>query len=122
MVSNGMSNRRVVLKRPPVCISDGPQCGNCSLTTTAGSPTGPPNFQFQIEGNLAAIELPQMTVFEIRFTGGLLVVAGPTFIEANVPFTVLLQAPFAFGDYIVAIIAINSQNCVFLVEFEVHVV
>lgn len=117
MVSNGMSNRRMVLKRPIVCKSlDQGLCGDCKLTVQAVPNPCDNNEHVSLEFQLDCKTLPVDPNYDIFLITEFAPDDPPADIVAGGSSSWGISTTTIPGDYLIQAAAVNSQKCTVTAE------
>lgn len=123
MVSNGLSKRRHVLKRPLVCKSkQNPNCGDCELTAEPAVNQVPPNTNLLFIVELFCDPDPTILDYVLQVSGAFTPVNPLPEIQPNKTFDVILRSPATLGDYLIEFDARNATRCRNFVTVQVSVV
>jgi hypothetical protein len=114
VVSNGLSRRRRVLKRPIVCKSqDKGVCGDCLLTIDPAEITVPTLGHFTFQVQMACDPDPMDVHFALEMEGVFKPDEPAPTIQANDMVDWGATAPAANGIYLMTLQARNAGNCRF---------
>jgi hypothetical protein len=113
MVSNGLSRRREVLKRPIVCKSKKPgYCGACTFDTDFPSGTSVPvGGQLPVDLLLTCDPKPSVLIYAVLIRGAFTIVEPDPEITVGVTKRFTLQAPTTEGTYLVYLTVVNKNKC-----------
>jgi hypothetical protein len=122
MVSNGMSRRRLVLKRPIVCKTKKPaDCGACTLVIDIGGQIIQVNGVFNLNVHLDCDPKPKFEQFVGSFGGAFGPLNPLNVVDVNIATAWPFLAPGAPGVYLLAVKLVNKSACRFYIELYVPV-
>lgn len=114
MVSNGLSSRRLVLKRPIVCKSKPrPGCGACQLAINLTTDSVPVNSPLGVQLELICNPEPDNKEFMIEVVSAFEPIPPMPPLLPNAILLITLAAPGTPGEYAIAIHARNQNRCEF---------
>lgn len=112
MVSNGLSKRRAVLKRPIVCKSKKPgDCGACVFDVDMPTSVCPVGGTLVMDLTLTCDPLPSVKTYAVTTRGAFTIIEVDPEIEVGITKRFTLQSPNNVGDYNVYVNVINKNKC-----------